>query len=419
MTNVLLIDFGATHIKSVVINKKTKHIGPIFISPGSSSIGTEVKNIFFSDSMKLHLKQGYKKYKISAIMMCCEMHGFSYKTNNNISNYFSWRFFNGNEEEVIKKINKKQWFKNLRIHPRPGIPLISLLAIAKQRKLPKKIKILFIPQIICENLGFSYHKTHVSLGHASGLYIDKVIFNNLLNTDINLPEYTDDSQCCVGKIKYRNDYIPVYGGYGDLQASLYDIPLEDWNINIGTGSQIVVNTKNILRGFEKRAFFNGKSIQCVSHIPAGRSLNIIADLFKSIRGEKNNNYFWDSMKKLKYIKQKNNMKYIKINLNFFEQNNNFSAGGFIKDIYSSNLNVHAILYGTVYSMVNNYGTIINKVKRNNNDLRINIYGDLLSKIPLFKKLLIDCTGLQVVQKNNEKTQTLKNMKKICLDYDIL
>ena len=69
-----------------------------------------------------------------------------------------------------------------------------------------------------------------------------------------------------------------------------------WNINLGTGSQLVYSSNEELDGFEERAFFDNQNIQCISHLPAGRSLNLFADLLRNIRDEKDNSFFWNKVK---------------------------------------------------------------------------------------------------------------------------
>ena len=80
MTNALLIDFGATNIKSIVVNKRNFLKNSLFISKGSAFEGREVPSKFFSDSLIYHLKNANKAHKIASIIMCCEMHGFFYKS---------------------------------------------------------------------------------------------------------------------------------------------------------------------------------------------------------------------------------------------------------------------------------------------------------------------------------------------------
>ena len=81
------------------------------------------------------------------------MHGFCYKYKNYVSEYFSWRFNSSNSNQIITQIKEKEWFKNIKIYPRVGLPLVNLLSFCQQKLLKNNTEILFIPQIICNNLG--------------------------------------------------------------------------------------------------------------------------------------------------------------------------------------------------------------------------------------------------------------------------
>ena len=137
MTQSLLIDFGATHIKSIVANKKRFFKNTYLLSHGSASKGNEVPVQFFLESLNYHLKNAFKYHKISSIIMCCEMHGFFYKYSNNISNYFSWRFADKHTNKVINIMKNKRVLNSTNIFPRPGLPIVTLSSLAKKKNLKK------------------------------------------------------------------------------------------------------------------------------------------------------------------------------------------------------------------------------------------------------------------------------------------
>ena len=77
--------------------------------------------------------------------------------------------------------------------------------------------------------------------------------------DIELPNYSNDTFNFLGEIKYKKQNIPVYGGYGDLQASLLNISNNEWNINLGTGSQIAIKTNKNFQALKLELFLMEKS----------------------------------------------------------------------------------------------------------------------------------------------------------------
>ena len=95
MINILLIDFGATRIKSAVAHNKNI----FFETVGSIIFKDKAFNpIFFYKSLFKHLNFYRKIYKInfSKIYVCSEMHGFFLTCNKNKKKktlYYSWRYF--------------------------------------------------------------------------------------------------------------------------------------------------------------------------------------------------------------------------------------------------------------------------------------------------------------------------------------
>ncbi len=415
MKNILLIDYGATRVKSIsVALTQSNPDSREFSTKGSSFLGCRIDNKFFSNSLIKHLKAASKKTDISGVVICSEMHGFCYKYKNYVSEYFSWRFNSSNSNQIITQIKEKEWFKNIKIYPRVGLPLVNLLSFCQQKLLKNNTEILFIPQIICNNLGKSYGCVHPTLGQSSGLYLKNKDINKILKTDIKLPKPTQDDFPLLGEICVNGKILPVWGGYGDLQAALYCIKKNTWNINLGTGSQLVYSSNQELDGFEERAFFDNQNIQCISHLPAGRSLNLFADLLRNIRDEKDNSFFWNKVKLLTFDKKIFNINNMKVDLNFFEQNRNFKGGGSVIGLNEKNFNINDMLLSVIISMTKNFIDIILDSKKKNLQSSIYIYGDLINKIPIMKDIIQYSTKNKVTIKSYSRSPTLINMKKILL-----
>ena len=67
------------------------------------------------------------------------------------------------------------------------------------------------------------------------------------------------------------------------------ISLNEILINMGTGSQIILKNSKKIKSFEKRNYFN-EIINCKTHIPSGRSLNIVAEKIDELLNKKKS--FW-------------------------------------------------------------------------------------------------------------------------------
>jgi len=73
---------------------------------------------------------------------------------------------------------------------------------------------------------------------------------------------------------------PVFVAVGDQQASLLGAGLKfgEISLNIATGSQVSCISNEALEGTQTRPYFYGDLLTTVTHIPAGRALNVLLGL---------------------------------------------------------------------------------------------------------------------------------------------
>ncbi len=85
----------------------------------------------------------------------------------------------------------------------------------------------------------------------------------------------------VGTLKIGANEVPCYTPVGDYQCALAGALLteEELSLNISTGSQVSRLTGHLSLGdYQTRPFFDGKFTNTFSHLPAGRSLDVLVDL---------------------------------------------------------------------------------------------------------------------------------------------
>lgn len=100
----------------------------------------------------------------------------------------------------------------------------------------------------------------------------------------NLPALSKQG-AVVGRFQYKGQQIPCYAAVGDYQCALAGAMLNrgDLSLNISTGSQVSrVNDTLALGDFQTRPFFDGKFTSTVTHLPAGRALNLLVDLLTEL-----------------------------------------------------------------------------------------------------------------------------------------
>jgi xylulokinase len=96
---------------------------------------------------------------------------------------------------------------------------------------------------------------------------------NFLDFDIELPEI-DVQLKAIGYSSALS--CPIYTPVGDQQASLYGAELgtENTVVNIGTGGQVAaIANSDRLTSLQTRPYFNGKTIETRTHLPAGRLIS--------------------------------------------------------------------------------------------------------------------------------------------------
>ena len=365
--NSLLIDFGASRVKTALSNgndiNHIKDYNPVMPSI-SEGFKYEVPISKINDLFNNIIKD-YLNYNIESVFICSEQHGFALKDENNnfITDYISWK--DNRAFEKIDGISTLDFVKNklpdfkkrtgMNIKPLPSINLLHLMRL---KSLPKKIKILSLPDILCGN------KIHSTMLAGLGIwdiykkepYKDLFDLYKEMGYEVSFNEATYD--ICVAETLNKN--LSVYSGIGDNQCAIFGsyLKTEDIIINMGTGSQIAkIDQLNIEAKMEQRPYFNNKDLSIITHIPSGRALNcfigFINDCFSYADSKLS---AWDFLESITIedIAQSN----MEFNLNVFESSYKFLTGGCISYIMEHNFNLKNYLSSLIKSYIEQYFEII-------------------------------------------------------------
>jgi sugar (pentulose or hexulose) kinase len=413
----LLVDLGASRSKSIVVDNKTLVIDSMHTTAGSAISGDTIPMHSFTSTLEAHLAEAFKKYGvISKIILATEMHGYVSCNSHSpeLSPYNSWRVSHPSDKYVIKLLSASTFQNSTGLRPRSGLPIVHILATHMHQESVPAREILFLPQAICRLMGKDNGNVHLSLAQSSGLYelngnpaeIDKV-------KDLALPLASKDDAIELGEIQYGSHSIPVYGGYGDLQTSVYGVSpkTEQWIINLGTGSQVAIRSNSNLSGFEKRPYFNKEMLQAVTHLPAGRALNVFASLFAEIRGEKSHDHFWRELEAIKEFKE---APMSSIDMNVFQQARHFETGGKIEGILEEQFSMHQLLLSLVYGIVKNYTDVIKQSGIKSN-LPILLSGRMGEKIALFPAVIERMNENKVMIQHDEIDSSLLGLRRVYIE----
>lgn len=89
----------------------------------------------------------------------------------------------------------------------------------------------------------------------------------------------------AGSMKIGAGSVPCFPALGDYHCALLGaLPREDeLSLNISTGSQVSRIVPGLVPGdYQTRPFFDGRFANTITHLPAGRSLNVLVDLLTEI-----------------------------------------------------------------------------------------------------------------------------------------
>ena len=286
---ILGLDFGASRVKSCLLQSSKKNYIH-FDSKGSLFFSNKLGNVdkdFFIHTLKKHLNFYLrKKYKITKIIICGEMHGFFYSRGKYISNYYSWRC--RNKISYDKTLNKKNFISLTGLFPREGVPYFKI------KNLVGIDEVFGISEFICKKLGKFNNTLHSTYAQSLGIYIlknRKLFMNKELNPinkhiKINYSYFNN-----VGTIIYKKNTISIYGGLGDLQCSkqLNSIKENHLIMNLSTGSQLIFKYKSDKKHLDYRISFNKSLYSCITHIPSGKYLIYLAKKLKLSK----NKFFYD------------------------------------------------------------------------------------------------------------------------------
>ena len=400
----IAIDFGASRIKSIAFISSNKIIDK-FETTGSNYFKNNIINPnFFYKSLIKHLNYYSKKYKFTKIIICSEMHGYALfnKQKNKITKYFSWRFQRDDKKtkKIIKDLEKKTFQKISGLKPRIGLPIINWLSDKSNKK---GINYLCgIGEILCIIGGKYYETLHSTYAQSTGFY--KLNNNSFFNKKIFSNKIVETKKNLIGTVIFKNMKKYIYGGYGDLQAAFTgsNIKSNEVLINMGTGSQIILknNTKHNIY-FEKRNYFN-KILYCKTHIPSGRSLNLIAEKINKIYRKKD--YFWRIIKK---IKLNNLIECNKIiNLDYFRLKKKLN-----NEVIKKNLNNFIII--VLKSYCDQYINYINNPSfKKMKFKKVILSGGIPKRIPIIKNYIHQKTGINTKIYNSRVDETLIGLLKL-------
>ena len=184
-------------------------------------------------------------------------------------------------------------------------------------------------------------------------------FRDLGLAEVDWPRLCDPFHA-VGELATPTSLIPCYPSVGDHQCALAGTLLQqnELSINASTGSQISLLADSHQPGnYQVRPYFDGQFLNTLTHLPAGRSLNVLVDLLTEIARSQNIELA-DPWEYIHQVVQTANSD-LQTDLAFFA--GPMGDRGAISNISVDNLNVSNLFFAAYKNMANNYESCANRL----------------------------------------------------------
>ena len=219
--------------------------------------------------------------------------------------------------------------------------------------------------------------------------------------DLELPELSQ-TESCVGEWKHSGKTLRVFGSYGDQQCALRGAGLQrdELSLNISTGSQVSRRTTSFQPGrYQSRKYFFGDTLDTVTHLPAGRSLNVLVDLLTEVARAQGIvlEHPWETINSLVESVDDTDLE---IDLAFFQ--GSLGNRGSIENISTGNLSVGTLFMAAFREMADNYVRISERFS--SLDWKgVVLSGGLTQKAPRLRSLLKDRFSVPLRESAAEET----------------
>jgi sugar (pentulose or hexulose) kinase len=232
----------------------------------------------------------------AGVVMCSQMHGLVLMDARGepASNAITWRDQRALEphpgggtlfEQLERRIGPEDR-RRLGNELRPGLPLCALFWLAETNRLPAGATAAALPDFVLARLCGAPPAAEPTIAAAQGaLDLAARDWHRPLIEALGLGRLAwpaiQDARQPVGETRVGGRWLPCYPAIGDQQCALLGAALApgELSLNIATGSQVSMIRPALAFGdYQVRPFFDGGWLNTITHIPAGRSLDLLVAL---------------------------------------------------------------------------------------------------------------------------------------------
>jgi sugar (pentulose or hexulose) kinase len=218
----------------------------------------------------------------------------------------------------------------------------------------------------------------------------------------------------VGQLSMGGHHYPCYPALGDQQCALRGAGLQadELSLNISTGSQVSRRTSRLELGpYQTRPYFDGDYLNTITHLPAGRSLNVLVDLLTELARSEGIelNRVWDTIARAASAADGGGLA---CHPTFFA--GPLGASGSITGITTENLTVGNLVHALLTNMADNYVHCAGRLWPDQSWQGIRLSGGLAKSLPVLRHLLAE-RFLQPLCESTAAEETLLGLLELARD----
>ena len=319
---------------------------------------------------------------------------------NPLTNYVSWRdqrllepypSGDGSYYQTLERRLTRTRMRQLGYDCKPGSALCLLFWLAEGGNLPEGAIPLALPDYIamrlCDAQPVTEYTSALGTLNVETRLWHREAFDELGIGKLRWPQLSNPYRV-VGKFAANGALIPCYPSVGDHQCALAGMRLRrgELSINVSTGSQISLLVDDYQPGdYQVRPYFDHQYLKTLTHLPAGRSLNVLIDLLSEIPQAQGLRLQdpWPYIATVAAAAETD----LDVDLAFFE--GPMGNRGDICNITVDNLSVGALFRAAFDNMASNYEACATRLSPEKNWERLALSGGLVGNCDILRQLIIE------------------------------
>ncbi|MCC6611955.1 MAG: hypothetical protein IT320_00675 [Anaerolineae bacterium] len=407
------IDLGTSYIKAGVLELDTLQITHVQRQsfpgalPGSAPLRQEYDPNQVMDAVRAVLAAVLPfAGDLQGIVMCTQMHGVVMTTDDGeprsaLTTWQDQRVLEphpsgaGSYFDQMKARLSVDDIRALGNELRPGLPVGLFFWLAEQGRLPDEtITPASLADFVVANLCGARPQTDVTNAMAHGLLDVETLrwhegaIDALGLRKLRLPEIVPHG-AVTGWLEIDGRRVPCYTPVGDYQCAILGALLQqdELSLNISTGSQVsLLRDAAQFGAYQTRPFFGGRYAITVTHIPAGRALNVLVRLLSELATAQGITLD-DPWAYITEAAQAAPTPKMRASLSFFSSA--IGAEGEFTHLVEDEMTVGHLFRAAFESMADNYYAFARQLSPEQSWRRLVFSGGLVQKIELLRQLICD------------------------------